>query len=343
MSSTVCRRATLQAFPDAGAATAAAAEDIAATPWRILLDGDWRFLLVERPEDAPADWTAPQADLSGWRSICVPGVWTRQDTGDAPHYANWLMPFDCPHAPQVPERNPTGLYRMTFEAPPQWAARGTVLHVGGFESVALVWCNGEFVGMGKDSRLPSEFDLSPYVKEGENALAVMVVRWSDAVWIEDQDHWNHGGLHRSVYIESRAPVHVSDLHVVADYDAETGAGEARLRVSVDGPSAGYSVRAALYDAQGKAVGAFPSAPVAQFDAEARAVEQLAAAYAFYGFAAETALTLPGAAPWSAERPNRYRLVVELADPDGAVCEAHALWIGFRRVEVAGRRLKPLLN
>ena len=331
--------ATMQAFPTIDAALAAKAGDLAVTPWRLSLDGEWRFLLAARPEDAPSDWTAPDADLSGWRAIRVPGVWTRQDTGDGPHYANWMMPFDCPHAPQTPDKNPTGLYRTRFETPAPWTGRKTILHIGGFESVALVWCNGAFVGMGKDSRLPSEFDLSPYLSAGANTLAVMVIRWSDATWIEDQDHWNHGGLHRSVYIESRAPTHVRDLNAVADYDSETGAGEARLRVFVDGPSAGYSVRAALCDAGGEHGAVFPEAPVAQFDAQGSAVEQLVAAYSFKGFAAEMALTLPDAAPWSAERPTRYRLVVELIDPDGAVCEAHALWIGFRRVEIAGRRLK----
>lgn len=332
-------RATLQPFPDVASALEANDGDLAASPQRLSLDGDWKFLLLKRPEDAPAGWAAPGAALSVWRNIRVPGVWTRQDTGDYPHYANWMMPFDCPHAPETPDENPTGLYRTTFEAPAQCGERKTVLHIGGFESVALVWCNGEFVGMGKDSRLPSEFDLTPYVSSGNNALAIMVIRWSDATWIEDQDHWNHGGIHRSVYVEFRAQTHVSDLNVTADYDCETGDGEVTICVVVDGASDGYAVRARLLDADGKVSGEFPTAPVAQFDATASAFEQLVSAYNFYGFAAEATLKLPDAQPWSAERPRRYRLVVELLTPDGAVAEAHALWVGFRRVAVSGRRLK----
>lgn len=332
-------RATLQPFPDAASALGAIDGDIAATPQRVSLDRNWKFLLIKRPGDAPGEWASPNADISGWREICVPGVWTRQDTGDYPHYANWMMPFDCPHAPETPDENPTGLYRTTFEAPAHWNDCKTILHIGGFESVALVWCNGEFVGMGKDSRLPSEFDLTPYVSAGENTLAIMVIRWSDATWIEDQDHWNHGGIHRSVYLESRARVHVADINVTADYKKETGAGEAQIRVLVDGASDGYIVRAKLMDAEGDIVGAFPDTPVAQFDATASAFQQLVAAYSFYGFAAEAALRLPDAKPWSAEEPIRYRLVVELLAPDGAVAEAHAFWVGFRRVEISDRRLK----
>lgn len=327
-------RASMMAYPDVASAVAEAA-----SPWRLSLDGIWGFQLVEKPGDAPDGWIAPEAETANWREINVPGVWTRQDTGDYPHYTNWLMPFDCKYPPDVPDANPTGLYRRNFILPEDWQGRETVLHIGAFESMALVWCNGEFVGMGKDSRLPSEFDLSPFLSAGENTLAIMVLRWCDGTWIEDQDHWYHAGIHRSVYLESRGAVHTSDLSVVADYDAETGAGKASYRLSVAGASVGCKVRARLEDARGETVGAFPDAEVAQFDDSGSGVEQLLESHKFRGYVAQGSLALEHVLPWSAEAPTRYRLITELVSAGGEVIEACATWTGFRRVEVTGRRLK----
>lgn len=310
-----------------------------ATPWRISLDGEWHFQLVANPDSAPADWLTSDAPEASWRTIRVPGVWTRQETGDTPHYANWMMPFDCKRPPDVPDENPTGLYRKSFEHKADWQDRNTVLHIGGFESVALVWCNGAFVGMGKDSRLPSEFDLSPYLVAGKNILAIMVIRWSDATWIEDQDHWNHGGLHRSVYLESRGAVHVADLTVTADYDAHTRTGTARIKASVNGASDGYKVRGRLLTSSGGLVEELPETPVSNFDTSGTSFDQLIMSHTFHGYDARFSLSVPNAAPWSAEAPTRYQVRIELVDPAGFVCEAHTTWIGFRNVDVSDRRLR----
>jgi len=188
------------------------------SPWRRSLDGDWRFRLVDAPAAAPARWALPGTSDERWRTIAVPGCWTRQHTGDLPHYTNIVMPWPDTEPPYSPSNNPTGLHRTTFRVPRFWRGRDVVLHLGGFESVVAVWCNGVFVGVGKDSRLPSEFDLTPHLTTGDNLLAVMVIRWSDATWIEDQDHWWHAGLHRSVHLEARGRTRIDDLRIEADYD-----------------------------------------------------------------------------------------------------------------------------
>ncbi|MEM9938732.1 MAG: glycoside hydrolase family 2 TIM barrel-domain containing protein [Pseudomonadota bacterium] len=323
-----------QAFPGVEQAVSGAP-----STWRLSLDGAWQFQLIDSPETAPEGWIDTGFQGEDWRAIDVPGVWTRQETGDLPHYANWLMPFEGERPPNVPDRNPTGLYRKGFKVPIGWDGRDTQLHIGGFESVVLVWCNGVFVGMGKDSRLPSVFDLTPHLNAGENTLALMVIRWSDATWIEDQDHWNHGGLHRSVFLESRAPVHVADLQVAADYDLQTGAGRADLTVSVAGDSEGHSVRARLLDGAGNQVSHDQTVPVAQFDTSGHAMEQLTIAHGFFGYEARLNFAVPDAAPWSAEAPNHYQLITELLDASGKTVEAHMTWIGFRKVEITDRRLK----
>lgn len=326
-------RATLNPFQDE---TALRATDV---EHRQSLDGTWRFQLLSQPAHAPQDWTTQDTSGAPWRNILVPGVWTRQNMGDLPHYANWQMPFACQKPPEVPIENPTGLYRTTFQTSDGQGSRRSILHIGGFESLALVWCNGIFIGMGKDSRLPSEFDLSEAVRGGENQLAIMVLRWCDATWIEDQDHWNHGGLHRSVWIESRAATHVQDLIVDTDYDPATQSGTAEIRAQIEGRSAGYVVSARVEDADGNLVAETQSAPVEQFDVTQSTGAQWRQSYSFDGYAASLRFEVPDAKPWSAEHPTRYRLVTQLQTPDGNCAEIHQTWIGFTRIETAGRRLR----
>jgi beta-galactosidase len=309
------------------------------------LDGAWQFQLVDSPLFAPVGWQ--DEDASEWRTINVPGVWTMQDTGDLPIYCNVPMPFIDPHEQgKVPDHNPTGLYRTTFEVDADWDAHDTVLHIGGFESVALVWCNGAFVGMGKDSRLPSEFDVTKHLIAGENNLAIMVIKWSEATWIEDQDHWRHGGIHRSVYLEARGITRIDDMIIVADYDAETGAGTLNLRAQVKGESVGYTVKARLEDSAGNAVADLCTAEVQQFPHDGGFMQQLVTTYTYPGHEAELTCSVADVKPWSAEAPQLYRLITELIDPHGNSTETHHSWTGFRRVEVRDRRLlvngKPII-
>ncbi len=306
---------------------------------RTSLDGEWRFQLVSSPLVAPPNWLTDDTDGADWRGITVPGVWTMQDVGDPPIYCNFQMPFADPHEPGgVPDDNPTGLYRTSFTAETAWDGSDVVLHIGGFESLALVWCNGGFVGMGKDSRLPSEFDLTPHLIAGDNKLAIMVIKWSDATWIEDQDHWRHGGLHRSVFVEARGRTRIDDLRIVADYDAGRGAGQLTVRVQILGTSAGYTVRARVEDVGGHRVADLLATGVEQFPYDAGSTEQLRASYGYPGHEAALTCVIADAKPWSAEAPYRYRLITELIDPAGAVIETHQTMIGFRRVEVRDRRL-----
>jgi beta-galactosidase len=333
-------RGTLKPFPNE---TMLAARQ---SPWRRSLDGPWRFQLVAGPNKAPNGWLSQRTDQVPWRSLEVPGVWTRQNTGDLPHYANWRMPFDCQKPPAVPADNSTGLYRRVIDIPADWNDRRTVLHIGGFESMALVWCNGQFVGMAKDSRLPSEFDLTGIAQSGENDLAIMVIRWCDATWIEDQDHWNHAGLHRSIWLESRGQTHIQDIVADTDFDPETGTGLANVRVQVDGESDGYSVRVHVENAAGEICIDPETSAVDQFDLTRSVASQYRQSYAFDGYAGSVSLTLPEVAAWSAETPTRYRVVTELLDAGGDTREVHETWIGFTRVEVKDRRLlvngKPIV-
>jgi len=284
----------------------------------VSLDGDWSFTLLERPDGA----------VRATATVTVPGCWTMQGVGAPPQYTNIQMPFPGP-PPRVPDTNPTGVYRRRIEIPTAWHGRRIVLHVGGAESVLYVTVDGTYIGMGTDSRLPQEFDLTDLVDAGSSCdLELTVVRWSAATYLEDQDHWFHAGLHRSVFVYSTPAVHVADVHAVADWDPESGDGHLDVRVAVGGPPLdGARLRVRLDGER-----------ISEDDAHwEHGDDALVNAYLFEGRGGRARVAVPGVAPWSAEHPRLHRVDVELLRDD-AVVDAVSLRVGFRRVEVLGPEL-----
>jgi len=333
-------------------------------PWFLSLDGKWRFALSENQDSVSPDFAAVDFNASSWSEISVPGTWTLQGF-DKPHYTNVVMPFGNvpPSAPA--SHNPTGLYRLAFQLPCDWENRRVVLHVGGAESYLEVFCNGQLVGFSKDTRLPAEFDLSPYVCSGSNTLAFKVIRYSDSSFIEDQDQWWYGGIYRSVYLYSTDFAYIEDLDLrpTLDVDMREGLLSARIHLGFTfDPNGGnardgtapsyyresglpeslemknykgdYRVRIALYN----------PAPGHSIIGEAEGTVN--AHYAESGW--ETELQIPVHAPklWSHEDPVLYSVVASLVSPSGAEIEHTACHIGFRKVEVRNRELlingKPVL-
>ncbi len=296
------------------------------------LDGTWSLEMFEHPDDVPP--AAVVADRRRPVDVVVPGNWTMQELGgfvDTPHYTNIQMPFDGP-PPALPERNPTGVYRRSFTVPPAWLRQRTVLHVAGAESVHAVYVNGEFVGYGTDSRLPSEYDLSRVIRSGANDIAIVVIRYSAHSYLEDQDQWWMAGLHRSVWVESRPLVHIGDVPVGADYDPATGGGTVEATTVVDfggEPEAGWSVRSTLRAPDGRPVGRSHTGAVPH---------EHARPYLFTGFRVTAAWDIRRALAWSAETPHRYTVTVELIDPRGRVRQTESQRVGLRRVEVRDRAL-----
>jgi beta-galactosidase len=298
-----------------------------ARPTTLSLDGSWSFVLRHRPEAVAEDDLVGATD--GWATVEVPGCWTMQGF-DRPHYTNVQMPFPGPPS-SVPEANPTGVHRRPVTVPEAWAGQRIVLQVGGAESVLYVHVDGRPIAMGKDSRLPHHIDLTEHLTPGRAAdLALTVVRWSDATYLEDQDHWHHGGLHRSVRLHATPPVHLADVHATADLDPITGVGHLAVRVAVgtvgDRPK-GWRARIEL--AGGSAEG-----PV-RFEHPSRPYVN---AMAFTGRQVDLTLEVPAVAPWTAETPNLHELGVTLLDADGGEVDQVRLAVGFRRVEVQGPEL-----
>jgi beta-galactosidase len=199
------------------------------------LEGDWEFRLVARPDDAPG----ALARARGWDAVPVPSLWTTLGY-DSPSYTNTVMPFEEP-PPHVPEANPTGIYRRVFSLARGWVGRRIVLSFGGVEGVLHVVLNGHPVGIAKDSRTPAEFDVTDLVRRGRpNELVAVVVRWSDASFVEDQDQWWHAGIARGVSVSGEGSIR--DVFVRARADGVLG-------LEVDGGE----VEATLVDPRGRVV------------------------------------------------------------------------------------------
>jgi beta-galactosidase len=325
-------RATLLPFKTAKQALT---RDPAKTPWVSNLNGAWKFRLFTRPEAVQPRHLGSACRDAGWADILVPGNWTTQGF-DKPHYTNVIMPFHN-DPPYVPDRNPTGVYRTTFELPAGWDNRRTVIHFGGVESCFYVTCNGRSVGMSKDSRLPAEFDLTASVQPGRNTLAVMVIRWSDGSYLEDQDHWWMAGIHRDVFLYSTAPAYLADIFARGALEPDSQAGLLTVATKVGftaEPNEDYRIEAQLYDAAGKAV---------PHDLLRQKVSHVFRAAHYEN---EFRARVPNIRPWSDEYPNLYTLAVSLRDARGKLVEATATRVGFRNVEVRDRQLllngKPVL-
>jgi beta-galactosidase len=289
---------------------------------RIGLDGSWRFQLLPGPESELAD---------RWSRVDVPGCWTVQDfddvhgVGDLPHYTNVPMPWPEP-PPHVPAVNPTGVYEREVDVPAGWAGRRIVLHVGAAESVLIAEVNGEPVGAGKDAHLASEFDVSGAVRAGEsNTVRLTVVKWSDASYVEDQDHWWHGGITRSVFLYATDPLYLADVRVTAGLEA---GGTGGLRVDADVRHTG-GVLPEGWHVSGSLEGR--EEPLGtEHTGQRRAA-------GWQGVATLTA-AVPEVRAWSAETPELYALTVRLHRPDGTVADEARFRTGFRTVEVRGRDL-----
>lgn len=327
------------------------------TPWVQCLDGVWDFRFFSQAESAFAAIGTP--DLRNPQGkIQVPGVWTMQGW-DHPWYTNVIMPF--PHKPpRVPDHNPTGLYHKRVSIPENWRGRRVVLRLGAAESCAYVYLNGSFIGMTKDSRLAAEFEL-PDAQPGDHSLEILVLRWSDGSFIEDQDQWWMGGIHRSVYLYSTDRVYLQDVFVSGDFNADQATGLLTLQVSLQGSAA--ASRPELEQRPQSSLDPWPGGPearslepgwklVAQIsrnpvytvrDPEEPAMMPLltrliSGEYRASGHQIRAVVPMDGIEPWSSEQPNRYLVTLSLLDPRGRVVECTALNTGFRSVRVRDRQL-----
>ena len=322
----------------------------------ISLDGVWNFQLLDRADQEPS---------KRWQSITVPGLWTmidgEQPFGDKPIYTNTQMPFDQ-LPPSVPLDNPTGVYEREFSLPSSWKNKRVVLSIGGFESLAILTINGREVGVAKDSRLASEFDITEFLTNGSNKVQIRVIKWSDSTFIEDQDQWWHGGITRSVKLFATEYVFIERLYATPGLEKNNKVGTLNIRAHINSINeeeiAGYRLKVKVIGVKGAEASTTVTNQKAPNWTQKSATEKQAGDDFFLGTywdgnmpkdkyqaylatepiipgPLELNIKVPNISPWSAESPSLYDVEYQLIDPSGQVIEVTTQRIGFRSVEIKG--------
>ena len=324
-----------------------------ASDYYLSLDGTWSFNWVGNPGERPVDFYKTDFDAASWDKVEVPMNWNvygLQPDGSqkygTPIYVNqpvifkhqvavgdWkggVMREPASHHTTYKHRNEVGSYRRTFTVPAEWDGREIYINFDGVDSFFYLWINGKYVGFSKNSRNLAAFNITKYLVKGENLVAVEVYRNSDASFLESQDMFRLPGIFRTVSLTSTDPVQIRDFRVVTDLDAEYKDAVAKIAVDVRNLTKknvkGYSVKASLYKNELYS----DNNVVVEGVGAAAAVELIQK-----GATVTANMEMPVADPakWSAEKPNRYTLIVQLLDKKGKVVETASTYIGFREVEI----------
>lgn len=286
----------------------------------ISLNGMWKFKHSTKIEQRPKDFYKNDY-VEEWEEIKVPSNWQVEGYG-IPQYTNRTYPWvgrediKPPFAPV--EINEVGSYIKYIDIPKEYLDKKVILNFQGVESCFYLYVNGEIVGFSKDSFTPSEFDISEYILEGKNKIAVEVYRWCDASWLEDQDFWRLSGIFRDVYIEVKNKTYIFDFKVVADLTDDYKDGRFDLEVFVN--SEGYknlSLKVDLYDENNII---FTQEKSFEID-DSKTIN--------FGS------LIDNVKKWSAEEPNLYKMIISLIDDKGNEIEYISQNIGFRRFEIIG--------
>jgi len=300
--------------------------DPASSPYYKLLNGDWKFNWVYKPADKPEDFFMPEFIDESWVTIPVPSNWELQGYG-VPIYINQPYEFtEDPRPPQIPhDYNPVGSYRTNFTIPDGWESREVFIHFGAVKSAMYLWINGEKVGYSQGSKLPAEFNITAYLKEGENLLAMEVYRWSDGTYLECQDFWRISGIERDVFLWSAPDVHIRDFWARASLDDTYHNGLLQIDLDIRNYAEEKKVKKhiasyTLFDANGEIVAGGRNEFSMDKDKCCDSV--------FF-----TEVSIPDVKQWSDEKPNLYTLVLTIEDNKGRIIEALSCKTGFRKVEL----------
>lgn len=330
-------RATAFAYENRDLAEKRVKED---SKYFLSLDGQWKFNWVQDPHDRPVDFYKTDFDDSKWANFPVPANWELNGYG-LPIYVNQPYefagrkltgakmnpPFDIPD-----DNNPVGSYRKTITIPQDWDGKQVFIHLGAVKSAFFIWVNGKKVGYSEDSKLAAEFDITEYVKPGDNLIALQVYRWSDGSYLECQDMWRISGIERDVYLYATPKLDLRDFKVQSNLINDYKDGNLKINIEVNSyildtrtlhskPDT-FSVEAQLVDAKGKDV--------------YQTTSGLQTVLGRYKKDIAFEKIIPGVTTWSAETPYLYTLYLTLKNKNGDVLEVVPVRVGFRSIEIKGR-------
>ena len=305
--------------------------DMKSSPYYQSLDGVWKFYWVGLPTSAKAEWCAKDYDDTSWTDMDVPSSWQvwglrHNKSWDKPLYCNTSYPFSYNESTYSvmadrpswftytgSKKNPVGTYRRHFTIPADWAGRDVYVRFNSVGHGYYLWVNGQQVGYSEDSYLPSEFNITDYLVEGDNTIALQVYRFTSGSFLECQDYWRLTGIHRSCFLWSAPKSQIRDYFFTTDLDKTYTNAKANVKVWLTGSDAvsGGTVEARIMK-DGTVI-----------------AEQTASV------SAEMSLDMNATAPklWSAEAPNLYDLVLTLKDANGKVIDRRGSKVGFREVSI----------
>lgn len=277
------------------------------------LNGLWKFQYARNLAEAPAGFEAEDFDCKGWEDIRVPAH-IQMEGYDKPQYVNVQYPWDGHEAiepGEIPTQfNPVASYVKYFTVPENMQGKRLFVSFQGVESGFALWCNGSYVGYSEDTFTPSEFELTSYLKEGENKLAVQVFKWTSGSWCEDQDFFRFSGIFRDVYLYSIPDTHVSDIRIKTILNDTYDRGNLEIVLE----AIGNGKVELILTRQGEEAA---RTEVELKDGQSTVVE----------------LTIEQPALWSAEQPNLYDLMIQVTDNQEQLQELIPQRVGFRRFAI----------
>jgi len=308
------------------------AEGWQASPNYKSLNGIWQFYYADSVQARPVDFYKDDFSTQGWDTIEVPSNWEMKGFG-LPIYTNvkYVFPANPPYIPH--EMNNVGTYRRNFEIPKNWDGKEVYLHFEGVSGATYVYVNGQMAGYNEGSKTPAEFNITPFLKKGQNLLAVQIMRWSDASYMEDQDFWRLSGIERDVYLRAENPLYVKDIRLNGDYDIRNKLGEFSVEVFFGNESKRTEkgeVEIKLLDGENELMSRSKKIMIPSDGAGSIGMEEL----------------VPEIQPWSAETPKLYTVLISLKDKKGDLLQATTLKTGFRNIKIENNQFlvngKPVL-
>jgi beta-galactosidase len=281
------------------------------------LNGDWKFKWVEKPADLPADFEKNNYDDSKWPLFKVPANWELNGYGfplyctSGFEFAYLMRRLEPPAIPL--SFDPTAVYRREVTISADWDGRQVVLHIGAAKSNLSVWVNGKYVGYGEDSKLPSEFDITPYLQKGKNLITLKVMRWCDANYIEDQDMWRLSGITRSCYLVARNPVHLYDVELKPDLDKAYKNATLHVSLLLNKQPANAVTAEVLLMKDNKVI--------------------TTASHPFDSVKLSFAMPVTAPLLWTAETPELYQAIIKIKGAGNQLLETTSQQVGFRNIKI----------